>query len=222
MYKMHLFHYEKLFNPATKLKLDYAYDEVAIEDLDPNYLIPIKVYYVNSSEEITDEVIQDALKQDVCIFRNYEKAVGFNKELFKPENFIKGHENEKIDIMIQDPEAVTFHRIKNQKEEMRLADYFKYQRKLEVKDENGNIKFGVNIDIGKWKPQINELVAKIPDDFLFCSRLDALQYVRQHILGMTQPQLYMKVKGSWTGGHEENLRYRAINLNHGPDSSEWC
>jgi len=51
--------------------------------------------------------------------------------------------------------------------------------------------------------------------------MDTLQYVRRHILGMSQPQLYIKVKGAWTGGHEENLRFRAANLNHGPAPSEW-
>lgn len=33
--------------------------------------------------------------------------------------------------------------------------------------------------------------------------------------------MYLKVKGNWTGGHQENLRLRAVNLNHGPDSSIW-
>jgi hypothetical protein len=31
----------------------------------------------------------------------------------------------------------------------------------------------------------------------------------------------MKVKGNWTGGHQENLRVRATNINHGPDKSMW-
>ena len=31
----------------------------------------------------------------------------------------------------------------------------------------------------------------------------------------------MKVKGNWTGGHQENLRLRATNINHGPESSLW-
>jgi len=90
-----------------------------------------------------------------------------------------------------------------------------------VKDENGNIKFAVNIDIGDWKPHMDELVSKFPEEILFGSTKDSLQYVRSHIYGMTLPQIYIKVKGSWTGGHEENLRYRAANINHGPDSSEW-
>lgn len=35
------------------------------------------------------------------------------------------------------------------------------------------------------------------------------------------PQLYLKVAGCWTGGHEENLRLAAVNLNHGPSNCEW-
>lgn len=48
-----------------------------------------------------------------------------------------------------------------------------------------------------------------------------LQESRINVLGVTVPQIYMKVKGNWTGGHQENLRLRATNLNHGPDSSIW-
>jgi len=33
--------------------------------------------------------------------------------------------------------------------------------------------------------------------------------------------MYLKVKGVWTGGHQENSRLRAININHGPDDSIW-
>lgn len=29
------------------------------------------------------------------------------------------------------------------------------------------------------------------------------------------------MEGVWTGGHEENLRMRAININHGPKGSYW-
>ena len=31
----------------------------------------------------------------------------------------------------------------------------------------------------------------------------------------------MKIKGVWTGGHQENLGLRAVNINFGPGSSEW-
>jgi hypothetical protein len=35
------------------------------------------------------------------------------------------------------------------------------------------------------------------------------------------PQFYFKVKGVWTGGHQENVNLTAININHGPGESEW-
>lgn len=38
---------------------------------------------------------------------------------------------------------------------------------------------------------------------------------------MSIPQLYLKVKGVWTGGHQENLRLRAANINFGPGESVW-
>lgn len=97
----------------------------------------------------------------------------------------------------------------------------KYQEAENTKDKEGMIKFGVNLDIDKWSEQIDELVGKLPEELMCCSPKDSLQYVRQLIHGVTQPQIYLKVKGSWTGGHEENLRFRAVNINHGPSSSEW-
>ena len=41
------------------------------------------------------------------------------------------------------------------------------------------------------------------------------------IPGCSSPQFYLKVKGCWTGGHQENINMCAVNINHGPDSSEW-
>jgi hypothetical protein len=35
------------------------------------------------------------------------------------------------------------------------------------------------------------------------------------------PQLYIKVPGVWTGGHEEACRFRSVNCCHGPGASEW-
>lgn len=50
---------------------------------------------------------------------------------------------------------------------------------------------------------------------------DMLSYLEQHINGCTNPQFYLKVKGVWTGGHQENIAMCAININHGPAASEW-
>jgi hypothetical protein len=31
----------------------------------------------------------------------------------------------------------------------------------------------------------------------------------------------MKIDDCWTGGHEENLRFCAVNINHGPADVDW-
>ena len=83
------------------------------------------------------------------------------------------------------------------------------------------IKFGVNIDAGSWTEVMEELHKKVPIS-LYCNvYADFCMYLRQHIPGMTQPQIYLKVPGCWTGGHQENLAMRAININHGPGDVEW-
>ena len=99
---------------------------------------------------------------------------------------------------------------------MTISEYIKYQKdsQKQVSNENKKIYFGVNIDIDKWTEHLDEL-AKLPKEFNFLSNFDVLSYLRYHILGVTDPQVYLKVEGSWTGGHEENVRLRAININHG-------
>ena len=82
------------------------------------------------------------------------------------------------------------------------------------------VDFCVNVDIGTWKDQMDEL-KKVPKEFMCLSEHDMLRYAKVDILGVTAPQIYLKVKGNWTGGHQENLRVRATNINHGTDSSIW-
>jgi histone demethylase len=79
----------------------------------------------------------------------------------------------------------------------------------------------VNIDIGAWAPYIDAFVSKLPKRLTWQSEEDGLRHIRQHVPGMSLPQFYLKVDGCWTGGHEENLRFIAININHGPSDVEW-
>ncbi|KGL99883.1 Lysine-specific demethylase 6A, partial [Charadrius vociferus] len=68
------------------------------------------------------------------------------------------------------------------------------------------IKFGTNIDLSddkKWKLQLHELT-KLPA-----------------FLGMNTVQLYMKVPGSRTPGHQENNNFCSVNINIGPGDCEW-
>ncbi len=83
------------------------------------------------------------------------------------------------------------------------------------------VKYCVNVDMREWK-EYRKLLETVLPRFLLCQKADdILRHVRQDIEGMTSPQMYLKVPGVWTGGHEENLRFRSINCSHGDGASMW-
>ncbi|KAK2828731.1 hypothetical protein Q5P01_019765 [Channa striata] len=85
------------------------------------------------------------------------------------------------------------------------------------------IKFGTNIDLSdpkRWKPQLQELL-KLPAFMRVESGNNMLSHVGYTILGMNTVQLYMKVPGSRTPGHQENNNFCSVNINIGPGDCEW-
>lgn len=75
-------------------------------------------------------------------------------------------------------------------------------------------------DEKKWKDQVNELT-KLPAFARVTSAGNMLTHVGHVILGMNTVQLYMKVRGSRTPGHQENNNFCSININIGPGDCEW-
>ncbi|RVE60714.1 hypothetical protein OJAV_G00183400 [Oryzias javanicus] len=85
------------------------------------------------------------------------------------------------------------------------------------------IKFGTNIDLSdpkRWKAQLQEL-QKLPAFMRVASSGNMLSHVGHTILGMNTVQLYMKVPGSRTPGHQENNNFCSVNINIGPGDCEW-
>ncbi|XP_062040716.1 lysine-specific demethylase 6A-like isoform X3 [Lepus europaeus] len=85
------------------------------------------------------------------------------------------------------------------------------------------IKFGTKIDLSdnkKWKLQLHELT-KLPAFVRVVSAGNLLSHVGHTILGMNTVQLYMKVPGSRTPGHQENNNFCSVNINIGPGDCEW-
>jgi hypothetical protein len=85
------------------------------------------------------------------------------------------------------------------------------------------IRFGTNLDLSdekKWKPQLQEL-NKLPAFTKVVAASNMLSHIGHSILGMNTVQLYMKVPGSRTPGHQENLNYCSVNINIGPGDCEW-
>ncbi|KAL0267841.1 UNVERIFIED_CONTAM: hypothetical protein PYX00_009996 [Menopon gallinae] len=85
------------------------------------------------------------------------------------------------------------------------------------------LRFGTNVDLSderKWRPQLQELT-KLPAFARVVSASNMLSHVGHVILGMNTVQLYMKVPGSRTPGHQENNNFCSININIGPGDCEW-
>ncbi|KAG8229709.1 hypothetical protein J437_LFUL009834 [Ladona fulva] len=85
------------------------------------------------------------------------------------------------------------------------------------------IRFGTNVDLSderRWRPQLQELT-KLPAFARVVSAGNMLSHVGHVILGMNTVQLYMKVPGSRTPGHQENNNFCSININIGPGDCEW-
>ncbi|XP_066581045.1 lysine-specific demethylase 6A isoform X2 [Prorops nasuta] len=85
------------------------------------------------------------------------------------------------------------------------------------------LRFGTNVDLSderKWKAQLQELM-KLPAFARVVSAGNMLSHVGHVILGMNTVQLYMKVPGSRTPGHQENNNFCSININIGPGDCEW-
>lgn len=85
------------------------------------------------------------------------------------------------------------------------------------------LKFGTNVDLSderKWRSQLQELM-KLPAFARVVSAGNMLSHVGHVILGMNTVQLYMKVPGSRTPGHQENNNFCSININIGPGDCEW-
>lgn len=85
------------------------------------------------------------------------------------------------------------------------------------------IKFGTNADLSeatKWGLQLAEL-QKLPEFTKVSSELNMLSFVDYTILGVNSVQLYMKVPGCRTPGHQENNNFCSVNFNVGPEDTEW-
>lgn len=85
------------------------------------------------------------------------------------------------------------------------------------------VTFGTNVDLSdtrKWKAQLDEL-DKLPMFSRVVSASNMLTHVGHSILGMNTVQLYMKVPGCRTPGHQENNNFCSVNINIGPGDCEW-
>jgi len=116
---------------------------------------------------------------------------------------------------------------------MPLKEYASYQARTFVASngqENPNqirygekIDFGTNLDLSDervWGEELEEL-NKLPQWLRVTDSSNLLTHVGQKVLGVNTVQVYLKVPGARTPGHQENLCLPAVNINIGPGDTSW-
>ena len=161
---------------------------------------------------------EEILSEDIVIYRNVYN-LGIREDLISLETIKRKHGDTEVTVILQEPNSSGSCLKSVKKQKMKIKDYVELMQNPFRNEKY--IKFAVNIDFGNWSELVDELRKFLPTPILWCSSDDCLRHLRQNIFGMTLPQLYLKINGCWTGGHEENLRFPSANINHGPSSCEW-
>lgn len=161
---------------------------------------------------------EELLAEDLSVYRNVYN-LGIREDLISLDSIKAKHGELEITVLLQEsnPSELSLKNAKSQK--MKIKDYVKLMQCPNKHEKY--IKFAVNIDFGNWNEEVDELRKFLPAQILWCSSEDCLRHLRQNVLGMSLPQMYLKIRGCWTGGHEENLRFPSANINHGPSACEW-
>lgn len=198
---------------------------VDLQTLKPASVVPIPVFHPPASGQLTSQFWEDVMSQDVAILRGFVKHVWkFDHSLFTIDYLEQHHGDFQFEVLVQDraPDSEGMKLRSGVKKSSSIAEYIaKMKSELETGPGTGPVPFGVNVDIGTWQRHIDELLEKLPKCLNFGSEEDTLRYIRLHVNGMTLPQIYLKVTGCWTGAHQENLSFAAVNINHGPADCQW-
>jgi len=223
-YETYLFPVLKCIEFTQRYRSGNPYS-VCLPQLRPSTMHPIRVFTPPASGQLTPAFWEEVFNEDVAILRGFvSKIWQFDHTPFTMDYLERHSADFTFDVLIQDraPDSESIKLRSGEKLIMTVKDYIAKMRKdMESGPGTGPVAFGVNIDIGEWQRQIDELQAKMPASLSFGGPDDCLSYIRLHVNGMTLPQIYLKTTGCWTGAHQENLSFTAVNINHGPGVCQW-
>uniref|UniRef100_A0A8D2DZE4 [histone H3]-trimethyl-L-lysine(27) demethylase n=1 Tax=Sciurus vulgaris TaxID=55149 RepID=A0A8D2DZE4_SCIVU len=214
------------YPPLPKEKLNPPTPSIYLENKRDAFFPPLHQFCTNPKNPVTViRGLAGALKLDLGLFStktlveaNNEHVVEVRTQLLQPadENW--------------DPTGTKkIWRYESNRSHTTIAKYAQYQassfqeslreeneRKTQIKDYSDN----ESTSSDKWKLQLHELT-KLPAFVRVVSAGNLLSHVGHTIVGMNTVQLYMKVPGSRTPGHQENNNFCSVNINIGPGDCEW-
>ncbi|KAG8511337.1 Lysine-specific demethylase 6A, partial [Galemys pyrenaicus] len=239
------------YPPLPKDKLNPPTPSIYLENKRDAFFPPLHQFCTNPKNPVTViRGLAGALKLDLGLFStktlveaNNEHMVEVRTQLLQPadENWdptgtkkIWRCENNRSHTTIAkyaQYQASSFQESLREENEKRMQHKEHSDNESVCSDSSGKrrkgpfktIKFGTNIDLSddkKWKLQLHELT-KLPAFVRVVSAGNLLSHVGHPILGMNTVQLYMKVPGSRTPGHQENNNFCSVNINIGPGDCEW-
>ncbi|KAH9389392.1 Lysine-specific demethylase 6A, partial [Tyrophagus putrescentiae] len=186
---------------------------------------------------ITVETSCGGLKEDVmmhCIvlIKNLPSFLGLDLSMFSSGVLAASHGRFPVDLRTQlkqpldnnvDVRGRSTWFCVSEGGESTIGEYAVYQAK-KPSAKTKKIKFATNIDLSDaevWRRQLEEL-KKLPAFLqVDCPGSNLLNHVGHPLLGVNTVQLYMKVPGCRTPGHQENNNFCSVNINIGPGDCEW-
>uniref|UniRef100_A0A8B9IW98 [histone H3]-trimethyl-L-lysine(27) demethylase n=1 Tax=Amazona collaria TaxID=241587 RepID=A0A8B9IW98_9PSIT len=200
------------YPPLPKDKLNPPTPSIYLENKRDAFFPPLHQFCTNPNNPVTViRGLAGALKLDLGLFStktlveaNNEHIVEVRTQLLQPadENW--------------DPTGTKkIWRCESSRSHTTIAKYAQYQ--ASSFQESLRVRL---LLLFKWKLQLHELT-KLPAFVRVVSAGNLLSHVGHTILGMNTVQLYMKVPGSRTPGHQENNNFCSVNINIGPGDCEW-
>jgi hypothetical protein len=176
-------------------------------------------------ESADPEVRAKTLASPICILRGLLQPCA-EEDPFALATLRRDHGGTRVKMIMQRPLQVGWKLPPQWSQKKNLGAYIDAMARDLAEgtqpDASKALEFAANIDAVDAMPlQLHYLRECLPSWLLWQGPHDALQFVRQGVPGMTAPQLYLKRRGVWTGGHEENLRFSSVNVCHGPGASKW-
>ncbi|XP_050313542.1 lysine-specific demethylase 6A isoform X2 [Anthonomus grandis grandis] len=207
---------------AAALKLDLGlFSTKTLVEANPDHSVEVRTQIQQPSDENWDP--QTGKKVWACISHRSHTTIAryaqYQASSFK-ESLREEREKAQAGLSDSDSKDSTFYGGKRRKINLSTNIPSSITKALK---EHKTLKFGTNVDLSderKWRAQLQELM-KLPAFARVVSAANMLSHVGHVILGMNTVQLYMKVPGSRTPGHQENNNFCSININIGPGDCEW-
>lgn len=197
------------------------------------------IFVENDSDIFSPQLQEFCLAHPIAVLRNISRVLKLNLGLFSTKTLVDLDSGHSIEVRTQleqpsdenwdQEKRLKIWRCESPRAWSKIGKYAQYQAKT-FQDHLARrakttslVTFGTNVDLSdskKWKTQLNEL-DKLPIFLRVVSPSNMLSHVGHPILGMNTVQLYMKVPGCRTPGHQENNNFCSVNINIGPGDCEW-